>query len=217
MGKKELPTIKEKHTSKKVKFVGTHKFIDSSTGELVPMAVTEITERDFNFSKVWMQHFLLSMNEIGNKKLSVAFWVIDHLDRENRLICTHRKMADETGCSLATVTQTMKILQGSDFLRKIQSGVYMVNPEIIFKGGHNARMAICMDYRSIDYEKPELTKEEKAEQLRSIIKDTQAIIKDTQEELARLEGMEDAVEVEVEPQLNFNETGEIYQKAVAVE
>lgn len=137
-----------KTTSKKQKFVGVRKLIDADTGEAIPAQLTEIEDRDFNFHKVWMQHLILSLSGISNKKIELAFWIIDNLNNDNMLIASQRDIAIKTGLSLNTVTLTMKALQEGEipFLRKVQSGVYQVNPEVLFKGKHNKRMAIVFDY-----------------------------------------------------------------------
>ena len=110
------------------------------------MQVIEIEERDFNFHKVWLQHILNSIDLIGNQKTKLAFWIIEHLNKENQLIMTQRKIADKTGMSLDTVRLTMKALMDSDFLIKINSGAYMVNPDVIFKGGKTDRLNILIQY-----------------------------------------------------------------------
>ena len=205
--KKELPAGKgkpEQRTTKKVKYVGTQQFINKETGEVVEMEVTDIEERDFNFSKVWMRNFIATLDMVGNQKTRVAFWVIDHLNRENQLISTFREMSTEIGCSYQTVAVTMKVLQDADFLRKLHSGVYMVNPDIVFKGSRNQRLALCMDYHSAEYKKAEFSKDEKI----TMLKDS---IAELRRQLSELEA-EDAVDVEIEPQLSFDENGQLYQQ-----
>ena len=135
-------------TTKKQKFVGYKELIDPKTGEIYPMQVNVVEDRDFNFHKLWLKNFINSLDNITNQRLKLAFWIIDHLDRENKLIATQRKMAKDTGMSLNTVSVTMKALQEGNppFLMQMQSGVYKVNPNIIFKGSHNNRMGICYEY-----------------------------------------------------------------------
>ena len=40
----------------------------------------------------------------------------------------------------------MKTLMDSNFLTQIQSGVYQVNPDIIFKGGKTDRLNVLIQY-----------------------------------------------------------------------
>lgn len=141
-------------TTKKQKFVGYKILVDPETGETYPMQmnVMEDEDRDFNFHKVWLQHLVNSLDSISNQKLRLAFWIIDHLDRENQLIMTQRAIADATNMSTKTVNTTLKALceapEGSPaFLQRINSGAYRVNPEVIFKGSHSNRMGICYEYK----------------------------------------------------------------------
>ena len=138
---------KQATTTKKVKVVGTKQYVDSLTGEVETMQVISIEERDFNFHKIWLKSILSTFDLIGNKKVKLAMWLIDHLDSENKLIGTQRAIATQAGCSLSTVSETMKSLQEADFLQKINSGAYRINPDIIFKGSRTDRMNVLFEYR----------------------------------------------------------------------
>lgn len=143
-----------KVTTKKQKFVGYKELVDPETGEKIPMQMNLIEDRDFNFTKVWMQHLVNSLDSISNQKLRLAFWIIEHLDKENQLIMTQRMIAEESGMSLQTVSRTLKALcEGNpSFLQKIHSGAYRVNPEVLFKGSHSNRMGICFEYKKTNNE-----------------------------------------------------------------
>ena len=144
--KKKLPT-----THKKQRFIGLKEFIDAETGEVIPMQLNQVEDRDFNFHKLWLQMFINGLDEIANKKMKLAFWIIDHLNKENQLVYTFRRMAEETGLSIETVIKTMKALQNGDppFLKKLQSGVYVVNPDILYKGSHKGRMGVIYQFGTI--------------------------------------------------------------------
>ncbi len=137
-------------TSKKQHFVGIKKVIDAETGELIPVQITRTEDRDFNFHKVWLEHFINSLDDISNKKLKLAFWIIDNLDYENKLIMTLRTIAEKSGISYKTVANTMKALQTGTppFLQKINSGAYRVNPNILWQGKHTSRMGVIFEYTS---------------------------------------------------------------------
>jgi DNA-binding IclR family transcriptional regulator len=75
---------------------------------------------------------------------------MNNLDKENRLIMTQRMIAEKTKMSTKTVTETLKALISSNFLQKVQSGVYRVNPNIVFKGGKNQRIDVLLQYRAIE-------------------------------------------------------------------
>ena len=135
-------------TTKKQKFVGVKNLVYPETGEQYPMQMNVLEDRDFNFHKVWLQHLVNSLDSISNQKLRLAFWIIDHLDKENKLVMTQRTIAEKSGMSLQTVSRTLKALQDGNpaFLVKINSGAYRVNPDVLWKGSHSNRMGICYKY-----------------------------------------------------------------------
>ena len=199
-----LPT---KHTRKKVKVIGVENYINVATGELVPMATTNIEDRDFNFSKVWMHNFIATLDLVGNKKTKLSYWIIENLDKENKLCMSYRQISEETGMSLDTVRVTMKALLNADFMRK-SGTAYQVNPDIIFRGTRNARLAILNDYTAEPKRQP--TKEEQIKQLQDSIETLQRQLMKRQSSKDQKDSS--IIDVEVESQLSFTEDGTIVQK-----
>lgn len=135
-------------TRKKVKVIGHETYIKKDTGELAEMQVVQIEEKDANFHKLWLGHILQSIDLIGNQKTKLAFWILDNLNSENQLIMTQRKIAEKSGISYQTVSLTLKALIESNFLIKINSGAYRVNPDVLFKGGKQNRLNVLLQYQS---------------------------------------------------------------------
>lgn len=133
-------------TRKKVKIIGHQEYINRDTGEITNMQVVNIEERDANFHKLWLGHILQSIDLIGNQKTKLAFWILDNLNSENQLIMTQRKIAEKSGISYQTVSLTIKALIESNFLIKINSGAYRVNPDVLFKGGKDNRLNVLLQY-----------------------------------------------------------------------
>lgn len=134
------------NTRKKVKVIGTETYIKRDTGELTEMQVVEIEEKDANFHKLWLGHILQSIDLIGNQKTKLAFWILNNLNSDNQLIMTQRKIADKSGMSYQTVSRTIKALIDSNFLVKINSGAYRINPNVMFKGGKTKRLNVLLQY-----------------------------------------------------------------------
>lgn len=139
-------------TRKKVKVIGHQEYINRDTGEIENMQVVNIEERDANFHKLWLGHILQSIDLIGNQKTKLAFWILDNLNSENQLIMTQRKIAEKSGISYQTVSFTIKALIESNFLIKINSGAYRVNPDVLFKGGKNNRLNVLLQYHNEKHE-----------------------------------------------------------------
>ncbi|PGT65230.1 replication/maintenance protein [Bacillus cereus] len=70
---------------------------------------------------------LLDLQLQGEKKIQVLNFVMERLDAQNQLHMTQKEIAEQTQVSERTVSETMKTLQESNFLQRLQSGVYEVN------------------------------------------------------------------------------------------
>ena len=136
------------NTTKKVKVIGTRKYINQDSGEIEDFQVVNIEERDFNFHKIWLNHIINSLDLIGNQKTRLAFWIVDNLDKENKLTMTYRQISEKSGISYQTVSRTMKSLIESNFLQQINQGAYRINPNIIFKGTRSGRLNVLYQYNS---------------------------------------------------------------------
>ena len=144
-------------TRKRVKVVGTETYINQRDGTVQDMQVISIEERDANFHKLWLEHIIHSMDIIGNQKIRLAFWLIDNMNGDNQITMTQRQMAQKSGISLDTVRITIKALLDSNFLVKVNMGVYQINPEVIFKGGKTNRMNVLLQYTNSRGENNEST------------------------------------------------------------
>lgn len=133
-------------TRKKTKVVGSKIFIDQETGEARDFQVVSIEERDANFHKIWLQHVIYSLDIVGNQKTRLAFWILENMDNQNRIIMKQSEMAEATGISLSTVKDTLSALVDSNFLVRPYKTVYQVNPDVVFKGGKYDRMGVLLDY-----------------------------------------------------------------------
>src|SRR5690625_2167117 len=130
------------NTTKKVKVIGTRKYINQDSGEIEDFQVVNIEEIDFNFHKIWLNHIINSLDLIGNQKTRLAFWIVDNLDKENKLTMTYRQISEKSSISYQTVSRTMKSLIESNFLQQINQGAYRINPNIIFKGTRSGRLNV---------------------------------------------------------------------------
>lgn len=149
MAKTSATTKRKKKT---VKFASETIYRVDENGELQPIPAEVIDEEwdetvDINFDKIWLSSVLEALEQVGNKKIKVANYILNNRDKTtNYLIKTQREIAEECGVSLQTVSSTLKALEKADMLIG-KSGVYQVNPERIARGKHNKRMAILRIYR----------------------------------------------------------------------
>lgn len=149
MSKEEKP-VKKQSTFKKLKVVGTQTYVNPNTGEVVPMQVVEIEDRDANFSKIWIAHILDAIEEIGSAKMKVLMHLINKRQtNDNSIIATQEQIAKDCDVSKRTVQDTLKALEKHKVLarHKQVKGVYMLNPNVLFQGTHNKRMNVLIKYR----------------------------------------------------------------------
>lgn len=177
--------MKQQNTTKKVKVIGIQQYINFNTGEIEDFQVTSIEERDFNFTKVWMKNFIATLDLVGNQKTKLAFWIIENLNKENQLTMTYRQISEKTNISLETVRKTMAILLEVNFLKRINQGVYQVNPDILFKGNKNNRLNLLTQYNNLNNQEKELTLQNKLNNIQSTIlklnQEAEKILKKIQE------------------------------------
>ncbi|EOI3591728.1 replication/maintenance protein RepL [Proteus mirabilis] len=138
-----------KKTTKKTKVIGTQSYVNETTGEVVEMNVVETISSDFNFEKIWLSHLLQALDCLGSKKVKVVSWLLENKDHKNVIIATQRKIAAESDTSLKTVAEVMKVLLTADVIRMEQQGVYLLNPEVIFKGDKCKRMNVLIKYNKL--------------------------------------------------------------------
>lgn len=132
--------------------VGTRRrnLLDLETGE--QMMVDQITKRvygDRQFWKVYLMDFLSVLGIIDSKQVDVFIYVAENTNQANNLfIGSYAKIAKDLGVSRTTVYTIFKKLQANHFVRRVQNGVWMVNPDILMKGNGNKRQILLSYYRS---------------------------------------------------------------------
>lgn len=124
--------------------------IDVETGEII--WVDQITKRTYgtkNFWKCYLMDFLNILGIIDNKQLDIFIYIIENTNQSNNtFIGTYNKISKDVGCSSATIAKIMKKLQENNFIKKVQNGVWLVNPNILMKGNDNKRQILLNYYES---------------------------------------------------------------------
>ena len=83
--------------------------------------------------------------------------------QDNTVSVTYRYIEKKTGISYQTVAFTMKALQEANLIKKLRTGTYQFNPDIIVKGGSKKRENLLIKYRYAETESKEGIKENKKE------------------------------------------------------
>ncbi len=142
-------------TSKKISIIGVKEFVDCETGEIRLMNVISQQDQDFNFEKFWLSQIMFAIDEFGSKKLQLLMHLLKTRDKgNNTVIKTVREIAAETGVSKETVNATLQILERNKIIKR-KIGVIFISPDVIFKGGHNKRMNVLIQYRDVSQDEQE--------------------------------------------------------------
>lgn len=147
MSKKELYYNENTQT-----LVGTKKreLIDTETGEQI--LVDQITKRVYgskNFWKMYLMDFLMVLGIIDSKQVDIFIYIVENTNQSNNtFIGTYKKIASDVHCSESTIAKIMKKLQENNFIKKVQNGVWLVNPNILMKGNDQKRQILLSYYES---------------------------------------------------------------------
>lgn len=134
--------------------VGSKKkeLLDTETGEVI--YVDQITKRTYGTKQFWkcyLMDFLTVLGIIDSKQLDIFIYIVENTDpSKNIFIGTQRKIAKDTNSSVQTVSTICKKLQDNNFIKKLQNGVYMVNPNLLMKGNDNKRQILLSYYATED-------------------------------------------------------------------
>lgn len=132
--------------------IGSRKreLIDAQTGEQI--FVDQITKRVYgtkNFWKCYLMDFLGVLGIIDSKQLDVFIFILENTNQSNNtFLGTYKHISEKTGCSSRTIAKIMKKLQENNFIKKIQNGAWLVNPNILMRGNDTKRQILLSYYES---------------------------------------------------------------------
>ncbi len=124
--------------------------LDTQTGELIH--VDQITKRTYgtkNFWKCYLMDFLTVLGIIDNKQLDIFIYIVENTNQStNTFLGTYDKIAKDVGVSRPTIAKIMKKLQENNFIKRIQAGAWLVNPNVLMKGNDTKRQILLSYYES---------------------------------------------------------------------
>lgn len=147
MADKHLEYIQDTQT-----LVGSKKreLLDIQTGEQI--FVDQITKRVYgskNFWKCYLMDFLTILGIIDSKQLDIFIFILENTNQSsNTFLGTYKHIAKNVRVSEPTIAKTMKKLQENNFIKKIQNGAWLVNPNILMKGNDTKRQILLSYYKS---------------------------------------------------------------------
>lgn len=132
--------------------IGPDVWINQRTGEIIETQTLkkELSgDVDVGFHKLWIGHILETIDEVGNAKVRVLLWLMKNMDASNMVKATVRQIAERSGVGEATVKRLMAALRKADVVRLEYGGRWIMNPAVVFKGGHSRRMNVLIRYQAM--------------------------------------------------------------------
>ena len=132
--------------------IGTRKrhLTDDDTGEKI--IVDQITKRSYGTKQFWkcyLMDFLTVLGIIDSKQVDIFIYIVENTNQStNMFVGTYKKIAKDVGVSEPTIARIMKKLQENNFVKKVQNGLWFVNPNILMKGNDNKRQILLSYYQA---------------------------------------------------------------------
>ena len=108
---------------------------DPITGELrrITRMIVPYGYKDKNFCKVYYKT-INKLSELPKSCQKVFDWMLEHMDFENKVyIPNQRELSQEIGLAYVTVRKAITELMKRGFVRKVNTALYMVNPNLVCK------------------------------------------------------------------------------------
>lgn len=130
--------------------VEQEELIRVSTGEkIVVDQITKIHYGTKNFWKCYLMDFLTVLGIVDSKQVDIFIYIVENTSPVNNMfIGTYKKIATDVKVSEVTISRIMKKLVANNFIKKVQNGVYLVNPNILMKGSDTKRQILLTYYQS---------------------------------------------------------------------
>jgi replication and maintenance protein len=126
--------------------------VDPETGEII--LVDQITKKIYgqkNFWKMYLMDFMGVLGIIDSKQLDIFIYIAENTNPSNNIfIGTYSKISKDVNVSRPTISTIMKKLQVNNFIKKVQNGVWFVNPNIIMKGNDHKRQILLSYFENDD-------------------------------------------------------------------
>lgn len=128
--------------------------INPDTGEIigdvrcVDVVVKEVPRTGFAIT--YLSSIINLIDSIGNKKMSVVKYILKNMDSNNILLQTVREISDGCSCSIQTVQDTLKLLEGAGIIAR-KTGAIMLSPKLVHKGNAKRERFLMAKFVEINH------------------------------------------------------------------
>lgn len=130
----------------KVIHKGLKRYQDLDTGEIIEASeVIKKVERN-GFMITYLSAIINLIDSLGNKKMQIVKYILKNMEKSNNtLIITSRELAEKSGTSLQTVTDTLKTLEDAGIIKR-KTGAIMIHSDLIHRGSSNKEKALLTKF-----------------------------------------------------------------------
>lgn len=126
-------------------------YINQETGESIQvLESTKQLQSDSDWKKAFVGRILYEVDELANNNMKLLLWLMDNMDRQNRIIEIYKTISEKSGIPLISVKRSMKSLLDSNIIIKVQTGVYMLNPSLIASVSSDKRFNLLTRYKILE-------------------------------------------------------------------
>lgn len=112
-----------------------YRVIDIETGDEDNLANHFNPPPAKGWNQTYPQQVAKILQLLGGSTADAMAYIITHKNTDNCIIGSAVHLAEKANVSKSTMERTLKMLQSADLLRKVQNGLYMVNPDLLSWGG----------------------------------------------------------------------------------
>ena len=132
-------------------YQGTDVWVNQRTGETIEadQVIRKVPRNGFEIT--YLAYFMDLFDKLGGKKYVVFKYILSNKSTENTLIITNRELAEKTGTSLQTVSDTLKLLRESGLLTQ-RTGAIMLHPQLAHRGSERKEAYLLQKFVSFGEE-----------------------------------------------------------------
>lgn len=127
----------------------------AETGEIKiigePILADEVitTVKRSGFEITYLAYFCDLFEQLGGRKYQVFKYIIENKNHDNQLIITNRELAEKTGTSTKTVSETLKLLRKKNLI-STRVGSIMLLPKIAHRGNDRKEAYLMRKFESFN-------------------------------------------------------------------
>jgi AraC-like DNA-binding protein len=134
--------------SRELTNIDTKQLIDAKTGEVYDVEqIFKLIYGQKQFWKCYLMDFMAVLGIIDSRQLDIFIYICEHTNPSNNQFAgTYKKISKDLQVSERTIATILKKLQEHKFIKRIQNGLWAINPRLLMKGGERKKQILLSYY-----------------------------------------------------------------------